>query len=125
MDLISLFLACAAEKALGMESREIPDAAITTSSAWGGKDSGYKARLNNNPDHWAPSSNRVGEWLQVDFGKLTRVTKVATQGRPFLQASYMKSYSLWYRQENENLKSYVHASYGGVSNVYRVILLNS
>ncbi|XP_031570813.1 venom prothrombin activator oscutarin-C non-catalytic subunit-like [Actinia tenebrosa] len=101
------------EQALGMESRTIPDSSITASSAWGGKDTGYKARLNNNPGHWAPSSNRVGEWLQVDFGRLTLVTKVATQGRPFLQASYMTSYSLSYRREDESWKSYVHTSLGG------------
>ncbi|XP_031559071.1 uncharacterized protein LOC116295413 [Actinia tenebrosa] len=104
---------CTYEKALGMESREIPDSSITASSSWGGGDSGNQARLNNNPAHWAPSSSRVGEWLQVDFGRLTLVTKVVTQGRPYSPEMYMTSYLLSYRRENENWTSYVHTSFGG------------
>lgn len=98
-----------------MESREIPDSAITASSKYSENDAGHDARLNNNPKHWAPSSNQVGEWFQVDFGKLTLVTKVATQGRPTPAPSYVRSYSLSYRRDNESWKSYVHASRGKVS----------
>lgn len=99
-----------------MESRDIPDSAITASSKYSENYAAHSARLNNDPKHWAPSSNGVGEWFQVDFGKLTLVTKVATQGRPTPPQSYMRSYSLSHRRENESWKSYVHASFGEVSN---------
>ncbi len=30
---------------------------------------------------WSPSSLELGQWIQVDLGNITMVTKIATQGR--------------------------------------------
>lgn len=42
------------------------------------------ARLNgiagNNTGSWSPTMVDLGQWIQVDLGKITAVTKIATQG---------------------------------------------
>ena len=66
-----------------MESGKISDAQITASSTFS---SGYlpqNARLNKhlNSCAWTTKSGgKVGSWHQVDFGYITHVTGVATQG---------------------------------------------
>ena len=40
----------------------------------------YKGRLNHQTTYLAGNNNK-GQWLQVDFGKVVKVTKIATQGR--------------------------------------------
>ena len=42
---------------------------------------------------WSVKKNDVNQWLQIDLGTLTTVTKVATQGRQDA-SQWVKSYSL-------------------------------
>ena len=45
---------------------------------------------------WSPSSWELGQWIQVDLGNITVVTKIATQGRQRAQewvSQYKVSYS--------------------------------
>ena len=65
-----------------MESGDISDAQISASSHYT-KDGDYsakKARLNYK-GCWAAAKNNIHQWLQVDLGGYTKVTRVATQGR--------------------------------------------
>ena len=66
-----------------MESGAISDAQITASSHYTkkqGRDySAKKARLRRNKG-WAAARNNRHQWLQVDLGGYTKVTRVATQG---------------------------------------------
>ena len=71
-----------------MESGAISDAQISASShyTWSYSDySAKKARLNSrhswsNNGCWAAATNDLHQWLQVDLGGYTKVTRVATQG---------------------------------------------
>ena len=70
---------------LGLENGHVSDAAFSASSNTA-KYVPARARLNIHADSkgygaWAAKSNNGKQWLQIDFGELARVTKVATQGR--------------------------------------------
>ena len=66
-----------------MESGAISDAQISASSHytknWRRDYSAKKARLNYK-ECWAAAKNDIHQWLQVDLGGYTKVTRVATQG---------------------------------------------
>ena len=71
---------------LGLENGHVPDAAFSASSSAQAKHAPARARLNIHADSkgygaWAAKTNNGKQWLQIDFGELVRVTKVATQGR--------------------------------------------
>jgi len=71
---------------LGLENGHVPDAAFSASTSHNAKFVPARARLNIHADSkghgaWAAKTNNGKEWLQIDFGELVRVTKVATQGR--------------------------------------------
>ncbi|CAH1251741.1 MFGE8 [Branchiostoma lanceolatum] len=82
---------------LGMESGAIPDDSITASSFWHDVSKGistepFKGRLNGGFT-WLPNGLKIGEWLQVDFGGMKRVTGVITQGFA-TESSRVKTYKL-------------------------------
>ena len=73
--------------------------------------SSYKAsqgRLNHETTYIAKTRNQ-GQWIQVDFGKTVKVTKIATQGRYNIRqwiTKYIISYSqdcgfFEYQRDNE------------------------
>ena len=69
-----------------MESGAISDAQISASSQWDDNYAASRARLNIKMDGikqggWLPLRNDLNQWLQVDLGSYTTVTRVATQGR--------------------------------------------
>lgn len=85
-------------KALGMESGAIPNERITASQSYGRGYEPWNARLNRQDGYgvWA-GKNRLGEYLQVDLGKLKEIHKIATQGRVKKSqwvTAYMISYSV-------------------------------
>ena len=71
---------------LGLENGRVPDAAFSASSSFSTKHTPARARLNlqgNSKGYgaWCAKANDGKQWLQIDFGELVRVTKVATQGQ--------------------------------------------
>ncbi|XP_078352015.1 lactadherin-like [Oculina patagonica] len=74
-------------KALGMESGAIADSQITASSEINSYHGATRARLHTAETDvyargaWVSLTNDLNQWLQVDLGKITSVTHVATQGR--------------------------------------------
>ena len=69
-----------------MDSGAISDAQITASSQWASSHAAVQARLHfekagNKQGGWSSRRNDVNQWLQVDLGSYTTVTRVATQGR--------------------------------------------
>ena len=94
--------------ALGMESNILPNSAITASSVWGSGLESWRARLNNVPyGHagcWTGLSIQ-GEWLQIDLGKETIVTKLATQGRPSVD-QWVKSYKILFSSDGGKWEEY-------------------
>ncbi|XP_020911456.1 uncharacterized protein LOC110249210 [Exaiptasia diaphana] len=62
----------------GFQSGVIKSSAVTSTSQWSNT---YRiGRLNKN-NFWIARINNRYQWTQVDFGKATKVTAVATQGR--------------------------------------------
>ena len=47
---------------------------------------------------WIPKNQDIGQWIQVDLGKITKITRIATQGRQDA-GQWVKSYSLTYSVE--------------------------
>ena len=71
---------------LGLENGHVSDAAFSASSSYSAKYAPARARLNlqgNSKGYgaWCAKTNDGKQWLQIDFGELVRVTKVATQGQ--------------------------------------------
>ena len=88
-----------------MESGAISDAQISASShytRYGLADySAKKARLNSrqswrNGGYWAAATNDLHQWLQVDLGGYTKVTRVATQGSGYGLSEWMTKFKIRY-----------------------------
>ena len=80
----NLNLACI--EPLGMENEAISDGQITSSSQLDDNHSARQGRLHYmisgyKRGGWSALRNDLHQWLQVDLGSYTRVTRVATQGR--------------------------------------------
>ena len=89
--------------ALGVENGEIPDVHITASSQLDDNNGAALARLRLKKDGpkqggWSALYNDFGQWIQVDLGGSTRVTRVATQGRNAHDAWVVK-YRLQYGED--------------------------
>ena len=86
-----------------MENDEIPDAHITASSQLDDNNRAALARLQLKEDGlkqggWSALYNDFGQWIQVDLGGSTRVTRVATQGKNAGDAWVVK-YRLQYSED--------------------------
>ena len=95
---------------LGIESGYLPDDALSVSSYYDARYYPPFSRLNNiyqkgNDGSWCAKSNDGNQWLQVNFGRETTVTKVATQGRNN-GAEWVISYSLSYSTDGIHWASY-------------------
>ena len=113
----STSLACIAP--LGMENKVISDAQINASSQLDDSSSPKQARLHTRSDGsnnggWSALRDDFNQWLQVDLGSYTTVTRVATQGRNGvsewvtkyrIQYSYAgKTFQFYRKAENSSAK---------------------
>ena len=86
-----------------MESETISDAQITASSQRDDNFAARQARLHfkrsgNKQGGWSALENDLHQWLQVDLGSYTRVTRVATQGRN-ANNEWVTKYNLQYSDD--------------------------
>ena len=97
--------------ALGMESGDIPDSAITASSS--ANDNSFAPSVgrlhflsagSGKYGSWAAGANNQMQWLQTDFGGWRKVTAVLTQGRQDSN-QWVKSYSLTYSYDGVFFKT--------------------
>ncbi|KAK3730960.1 hypothetical protein QZH41_007183 [Actinostola sp. cb2023] len=93
-----------------MQSRAIPDARITASSMWDGNHAPAQGRLNYKPPRgkagsWSSRHNRVGQWIQVDLNRVTKVAGIATQGRSDTN-QWVKKYKLQYSSDGKTFNNY-------------------
>ena len=87
---------------LGIEDGRIQDSAITASTIHTSTHAAHRGRLNlvarsGKDGAWCAKTSNNKEWLQIDLGNPTTVTKVASQGRQDANqwpTSYSISYSL-------------------------------
>ena len=101
-------LECQSE--LGMANGKLPNNAITATSIYNQYFGPERARLGtlksgSYAGAWIPKSNDLGQWIQVDLGKITKITRIATQGRQDA-GHWVKSYSLTYSVEGGPFLSY-------------------
>ena len=97
-------------EALGMKDGRIPDSAIVASSEYG---SAYKAingrlhflKRSSRIGAWAARTNDVFQYLQVNFGDWTKVTRVVIQGRQDTD-QWVASFSLSYGSDDIFFKAY-------------------
>ena len=92
-----------------MESEEIPNSALKSSSVYNQYSGPERSRLNKKQEGsyyggWASKHADVGQWLQIDLGKITKVTRIATQGR-YDANWWVTKYSLTY-SDGGQFKSY-------------------
>lgn len=102
--------------ALGLQRRLIPDSSFTASSyhssflrTW----SPSLARLHQEggANAWRPKNNNPHEWLQVDLGKVKRITGVITQGaRSVLTQMMMTEFSVTVSHDGHAWRSVLEAS---------------
>ena len=93
-----------------MESGNIADSKITSSSILGGKTPPSQARLNYKAEGgfgggWSALTNDANQWLQVDLGADKRVTRVATQGRNGYD-QWVTKYRVEYSEDGQSFQVY-------------------
>ena len=87
-------------EALGMQNGRIPDSAIMASTEYNSALKAINGRLHflyrsGRAGAWTAQKNDVFQFLQVNFGDWTKVTRVAIQGRQDAN-QWVKSFSLSY-----------------------------
>ena len=101
-------------QALGMESGSIADSQITASSEYDIYHSPKRARLHTKEaglaigtGAWASLTSDLNQWLQVDLGKITSVTHVATQGRnSYSPGQWVTKYKLQFSDDGASFLFY-------------------
>lgn len=92
-----------------MESGKITDSQISASSRYNDFGSARMGRLHNQEGSgaWTAATNDANPWLQVNFGSyVTRVTRVATQGRYGEFIQWVIDYKLQHSQDGVNFQYY-------------------
>jgi len=96
-----------------MESGAIADSQITASSEYNVYHSPKRARLYTKETDiyssgaWSSLTKDLNQWLQVDLGKMTSVTHVATQGRDSEKAwQWVKKYNLQFSDDGASFVFY-------------------
>ena len=95
---------------LGMNSGAISDAQITASSQYDINHAARQARLHfkkagSKQGSWSARTNDFNQWLQVDLGWYTIVTRVATQGRNAAN-QWVTTYRLQYSDDGVTFQFY-------------------
>ena len=93
-----------------MESEAIDDAQISASTMHDDNSSPSQARLQLKADGskqggWSALRNDLDQWLQVDLGGYTTVTRVATQGRDAYN-EWVTKYRLQYSDDGVMFQIY-------------------
>ena len=96
--------------ALGMQNGRIPDSAISASSEYNAAFKAINGRLHfllrlGRHGAWATKTNDVFQYLQINFGDWTKVTRVVIQGRQDAD-QWVKSFSLSYGYDAVFFKDY-------------------
>ena len=97
---VFLWEACTGETALGLESGLVTFQQMTASSTFKKNHGPSNGRLNHAAANgktgaWSAGANDANQWLQVDFGRNVRITKLATQGRQDYD-QWVKTFTLSY-----------------------------
>ena len=92
------------EVAFGVETGEIPNSQMTSSSVWNAVYSAQKGRLYG-VGSWIARRNDQNQWIQVDLGRKEVVTAIATQGRSNSN-QWVKTFSVSYSLDGKTFESF-------------------
>jgi len=103
-----------------MKSGKIPNSAITATTSYNQYYGPERARLNTVKTGsfigaWVPKTSDIGQWIQVDLGKITKITRLATRGREDA-SQWVKSYSITYSVEGGPFLPYNNNQVDAVQN---------
>lgn len=106
-------------EALGMQNGKIPDSAISASTEYNSAHKAINGRLHflyrsGRYGAWSARTNDVYQYLQVNFGDWTKVSRVAIQGRSDAD-QWVKSFTLSYGYDPVFFKDYKEAGSKKVS----------
>ena len=96
--------------ALGIALGTITDSQISASSKLDNTHSAAQARLHSKAvgskyGAWSAHENDHHQWLQIDFGSSTKITRLATQGRNGFN-EWVTKYNLSYSDDGVHFHSY-------------------
>lgn len=94
----------------GLQNNEIPDSAISASTYYSNMEPGngrlHFQAISRKYGAWGSPKTDIYQWFQVDFGKFTKVTGLATQGRQDA-GMWVKTYSLSFSYDGTFFEDYV------------------
>ena len=93
-----------------MQSGAISDGQISASSEWNSNHAALQGRLHYKPNSgrtgaWSAKKNDVNQWLQIDLGVHSKVTRVASQGR-YNVNQWVTKYKLQYSDNGQTFHYY-------------------
>ena len=104
-----------------MQNGKLPDSSLSASSELNSAYGAENARLHFQPKSgptrygaWIPKVQDHSQWLEVDFGVETQVTRIATQGRQDA-SQWVKEYTLRYSTDGSYFKQYQPTGFTKVS----------
>ena len=92
-----------------MENGAISDAQMSAFSQYDNRRAARNARLNfkrQGAYGWTTLRNDYNQWLQVDLGKFSTVTGIATQGSPDRNKQWVTKYILQYSDDGVTFHIY-------------------
>lgn len=93
-----------------MQNGAIAGEKITASSIWDENHHPGRARLFTRREgkligSWSAKTNDLNQWIQAELNDLSKVTRIATQGRQE-HDQWVKSYALQYSTDGTSFKTY-------------------
>lgn len=93
-----------------MKSGNIPNSDIYATSSYNQYHGPERARLNTVKSGsfigaWIPRTQDIGQFIGIDLGKITKITRLATQGRQDA-SHWVKSYCISYSVEGGPFRPY-------------------
>ena len=118
------FLENSIPRPLGMEDRFIQQSQLSFSSWYPQSDRRHESPwldpgVTGGDRSWVPHYDKEGQWLQVDFLRLAKVTEISTQGRPHTDEMWVTSYEVAFGNDGEQFKFYQRYGKTEVNNCVR------
>ena len=94
-----------------MQTGAISNGQVSASSEWDSNHAAHQARLHYKPPSgkagsWSAKTNDPNQWLQIDLGVYSRVTRIASQGR-YAVNQWVTKYKLQYGDDGTNFQFYI------------------
>ena len=105
---------------LGAESGKLPDMFFTASSNAGAGSEPWEGRLNG-AEAWCAGDNNTSQYLEIDLGRISTISRVATQGHP-VSSYWVTQYGLSYSTDGIFWRKALNKDQAMVGTCYMLIL---